>query len=231
MARTTRIGPVGLGGLVLIAALGAALLLGDPVAFRPLVERSAGLAGQLADEARSRLLPPASPGSIEPITPATAAADPVPAATATPRGGAFRSEGLGATRAEWERAHGPPSGQVDGLVAYERGVFRIGFREERVARLERAWGDQAPVLLDGARIESRTLLPRDARFVRTRVPVSAPGQPIVDVYRSESLIAPFPSAPWRRGTWTGGEPGNLIARYRVTPDLRVTAALIGLGDE
>ena len=192
-----------------------------PATVSALANQLAGAGAALASRGSAAPAPPAAPS---PTTPSATAATP------TRRAGIFRSGGLGLTREEWERLHGAPSRETDEAVEYENGRFVVAFRDGRVARLTRVWGEQSPALLDAARIESRTFLPRDARFVRSRIPTVESGQPFVDVYSSESLPIPFPDAPWRATPWTGGEPGNLVAVFRVTPELRTPSAVVSVGE-
>src|SRR5262249_48060732 len=139
------------------------------------------------------------------------------------------SGGLGLSRAAWESAHGPPVGADGERRAYGDGRLVVGFRDGNVASLELVWGDRPPIL-EEARIAGRGWLPQDARFVRTYVPTSAPGQPFVDVYASDSLGARFPDAPWRASPWTRGDPGRLIVGHRLTPDLPPTTTVASAGD-
>ena len=73
-----------------------------------------------------------------------------------------------------------------------------------------------------ARAAGRALAPTDAQLTRTYM--SRTGR-IVDLYRSTSLRAQFPTSPW-----LGGEPGDLIVIYRQTPAGRVTSIVVALGN-
>jgi hypothetical protein len=209
------------GAAIVLCLGGGAMLSG----FRPAgLLAGAGVFAQL----RERL-----PVAVLDLSQVTPAAPPTPtppppsvAATPTVRPGLFRSGGIGLTRDEWEGAHGQPAREIGGRVEYDGGRFLVSFRDGKIARVERVWGAGSPVLLDAARIESRGLLPRDARFVRTRVPEGESDQPFVDVYSSDSLPSRFPDAPWRANPWTGGQPGNTYAVFHLTPDLRALSSVV-----
>ena len=112
---------------------------------------------------------------------------------------------------------------MGGFVDYEGGQFNVAFMGDNVWRIERTWGDRGAVPLEAARAESRSLIPPDARFVRT---YAARGDRPVDLYTSESLKSRFPASPW-----TGGEPGDLIVIYRTRPsDGRVTSIVLATGN-
>lgn len=180
-----------------------------------------------------RLLPFASGRGILPPSgasmPATAAPRPVQvAATPTPvlappiATPGFISGGLGLSRSAWEAAHGRPGREDAGFVSYEGGKFVVSFRDGRVWRIERVWGDRAPVSADAAQAEGRSLIPSDAALSQR---YTASGGRTVDLYRSASLPAQMPTA-----TWTGGEPGDLIVIPRVRDDGTVTSIVVATGN-
>jgi hypothetical protein len=144
-----------------------------------------------------------------------------PAASQPPSGG------LGLTRAEWEAAHGAPTGAgpAVGFLSYAGGyVARFdGAGPEAAARyIELAWGDAGAVSAEEARAAVLGLLPADAAEVGTSS--SRAGNPVT-VYRSAWLagrVAPI----W----WLGDEPGTHIAIYRTQPNGRITSVVVATGN-
>jgi hypothetical protein len=135
----------------------------------------------------------------------------------------FVSGGLGLSRTDWERDHGPPVREVAGFVHYGDETWVVAFMEGSVWHIERTYGDREAASPELARDEGMRLMPPDAQFIRG---YSSPsGQP-VHLYVSESLKGRFSS-----DRWTGGQPGNFIVLNRTrTTDDRVTSLVIGLGD-
>ena len=172
--------------------------------------------------------PAAAPRPVQAPAPLIRPAIPTPTQPAD--NGPYASRGVGLSRAAWESAQGPPSGAAGERLAYRSGRFVVGFRDGNVVSLELIWREGAPVHLEEARMAGRGWLPLDARFVRTYVPPDAPGQPLIDVYTSDSLRARFPDAPWRSSPWTRGEPGMVVVALRLTPDLRVTSTVVSAAE-
>lgn len=95
---------------------------------------------------------------------------------------------------------------------YENGRYAAGWMSwlsnQPAYHVERMWGDDGAVPMDTARLESKRLMPADARFVRTytwgdNLPV--------DVYTSASLEPRIDP-----NFWFGSEPGTFIVLYRFT---------------
>jgi hypothetical protein len=106
--------------------------------------------------------------------------------------------GLGLTEAEWRRE------RRDGLHAT--------FVDGRVAAVSRPCG-AVGCSLQGARAEAAaTLLPEDARPLRTE---TRPNGAVVDVFASPSSAGLWPAAHWRRRAAADGpvEAGTLSATY------------------
>lgn len=124
--------------------------------------------------------PTAAPSSTR--TPA-----PRPTQTPTPRPtpsptAALASEGIGTTRAEWERDHGRPEDEVGSFLYYENGSYVVAFEGGRIRHVTRTW--EGRVSLGQAREAARRLLPRDARLLRRGEPRE---NRVLEVYASELL--------------------------------------------
>ena len=139
--------------------------------------------------------------------------------------GALRSGGLGLSREEWERRHGPARRVVADRASY--GEFYIaGFADGRVNYLERfcTGGDPCRLPRAEARALVLPLLPADAVAVRSYATSTRLG---VDLYRSDALAVVFP--PER---FAGGQPGEftvLFVAYASAPDL-VLSVQVKLGN-
>jgi hypothetical protein len=138
-------------------------------------------------------------------------------------GESLQSGGLGLSRTEWERAHGPAASQDSGYVNYtdEQGRFIINFMKRGAGYIKRAYSDPAGVTLDAARSESQTLIPNDYRLIRTYDTSAGP----VDLYFSDSLKSIFPDDDYP----ARGQLGQFIVLYFSDNGI-VGSFAIGLGD-
>jgi hypothetical protein len=142
-----------------------------------------------------------------------------PAASQPPSGG------LGLTRAEWEAAHGAPTGaDPGGAFLHYAGGYAVAFDGEGLEaashHIEQAWGDARAVSAEEARAAARALLPADA--AQTGTSSSRAGNPVT-VFRSAWLagrVAPI----W----WLGDEPGTHIAIYRTQLNGRITSIEVAI---
>jgi hypothetical protein len=159
--------------------------------------------------------PLATPTAPPTATRAPATATPAPTKPALVD---VQSSGLGRPKADWERSYGQP----DKNGAYANGVSFVTFTDERVAHLERTWGDRdaksKPFVLGAL----GAFMPADKQLVGQ---VKSSGGTPGDLYRSESLAKVFP--PER---FINGEPGEFIILFRTRPDGMITAAIVGLGN-
>lgn len=176
--------------------------------------------------------PAASPTTARPAASPTAAPKPAPTAlptvtiapaTATPAPTKpavvdVRSSGLGTAKADWERGFGQP----DKNGAYSDGRFWVTFQGDRVAHLERTWGDRDPKSKPFVMGALGSLLPADKQLVGA---VKSSGGTPGDLYRSEALAKVFPPE-----AFVNGEPGQFIILFRTRPDGMITSAVVGLGN-
>ncbi|MDP9352399.1 MAG: hypothetical protein M3P51_12775 [Chloroflexota bacterium] len=112
---------------------------------------------------------------------------PRPTQTSTPRPTpsptpALASDGIGTTRAEWERDHGRPEDEVGNFLYYENSSYVVAFEEGRIRHVTRTW--ERRVSLRQAREAARRLLPRDARLLRRGEPRE---NRVLEVYESKLL--------------------------------------------
>ena len=156
------------------------------------------------------------PTDTPPIPPTTTSTPPPPPATA------FRSGGLGRTKDEWERTYRAPERANAGFYTYANGTYVAAFVGDRIAHIERVWGDQDTKTIDFASGASKLLLPDDAALVRTYT--TRDGR-TVDLYHSRSLAPLFPAE-----RFVEGEPGDFIVLYRMRADGRVASIVIALGN-
>lgn len=142
----------------------------------------------------------------------------------------YASAGLGLSRSDWERQHGMPTRKVGLTANYEGDKYYIIFADDNVEHLEYTWGDKNAVSLDDARSKAKSLIPSDAKFVRTYVPREAR---LVDLYFSESLKTRFQPVAMPSGEtdapWIGGKPGEFLILYRLY-NKRVTSFVVGIGN-
>jgi len=140
----------------------------------------------------------------------------------------FASGGLGLSRREWERRHGPALAQDSAEVHYrsqDGGSFFIGFVNGNVHSLRRF--EAKPLSLDEARNEANQLIPTDSSLTRTFT-FFANKEAVLDRYHSESLKSRFSG---ESSNWTGGEPGDFTISYSTSaPDNTVDGFGIRAGD-
>jgi hypothetical protein len=143
---------------------------------------------------------------------------------------AYASAGLGLSRSDWERQHGTPTRKAGLTADYEGGKYYIIFADDNVSHLEYTWGDKNAVSLDDARSTVKSLIPSDAKLVRTYVPREAR---LGDLYFSESLKTRFQPVTMPGGAtedpWIGGKPGELLILYRLN-NKRVTSFAVAIGN-
>jgi hypothetical protein len=145
-------------------------------------------------------------------------------ASSTQAGPAFASGGLGLSRAEWEKVHGPPS-KVSIFLEYNDGQLIVGLSNDNIWHLERIWSPKDAVSLEDARDDVRGYLPNDAQLTQS---IDRGDGRLVDLYTSASITPRFgPTA------WNGGQPGTFAIqyRYRNVDDHHVTSAMFRLGDQ
>ena len=135
----------------------------------------------------------------------------------------IQSGGLGLSRTEWERLHGNAASQDSGYVYYDddHGRVVINFMNIAAADIKRVYADHKSVRLEEARNEVRTLIPDDAKLIRTYDVGARP----VDLYSSDSLKAIFRGADY----WVNGEPGQFFVLYFSDNDV-VESFELGLGN-
>lgn len=166
------------------------------------------------------LRPTEAPRPTPTLRPAPTAAQ--PAATATPAPVDVRSIGLGRTRADWERSNGKPQ-KSDGIGAtYADGIYYVVFDNDRVAHLERIWGDANAKTVDFVLGATKSMIPADAKEVRAIK--SAGGSPGI-LYHSGVLASVFPAA-----SFINGDPGDFVLLFRTNSAGSVTSAVMGLGN-
>lgn len=141
-----------------------------------------------------------------------------PAATAPP---AFKSGGLGKTRAEWEAVYQKPEKEQSGLITYANGNYYIMFLDGRVSYIEHRWGDQDAKSLDYATGAAKPLLPTDAKLLQT---YKSRAGSTVDLFHSDALAQIFPAE-----AFIAGAPGDFVVIYGDITG-KVTRFVIGLGN-
>ena len=159
-----------------------------------------------------------------PTVPAPSAA-PVNQPTTAPSNAAaaFKTGGLGKTRADWEKVYQKPEKENSGLFTYANGNYLIGYVDDRLAHLEHSWGDQNAKSREFAEGAATPFLPADRKKVREYKSTRS-GSTVV-LYHSDGLAALF--AP---ESFIGGEPGDFVVIYRDITG-KVSGFVIGLGGE
>ena len=190
------------------------------------------------------LLPtlPPTPTELLVPSPTPEPPTPVPAVAATPAPPeppqttlTIKSNGLGATREEWEKEHYAPI--KEGLVAYYGGtstsdhLFEIGFvkPESYSADGTRIWWITRyfrlmPATYEGASRVAKDLIPSDANQTGHKEETDERGVKfIIDTYHSESLskmLKPNPPPPPNDlDLWEGEKPGTFFILYTAYPDM------------
>ncbi|QDV38864.1 hypothetical protein ElP_68230 [Tautonia plasticadhaerens] len=138
------------------------------------------------------------------------------------------------SRADWERTHGALEQEVAGFFHYEDESYAVMYLDGNVRHVERTWGDAGAVTPTKARSAAKSLIPRDAKLVRSYR--SQTGRP-VELYTSASLKERFRAAETPEGEpespWIGGKPGDFIVIYRVyrfRSGDRVTSIVASIGN-
>ena len=140
----------------------------------------------------------------------------------TPVGAAYASGGLGLSQQEWEKAH--KQSEADSpYTKYDGDKYWIIFMDGKVWSLDRDYDEDEPVL-DKARQEGKSLIPKDAELIESFSPDGFP-ELTVDLYLSESLKTRFDS-----DVWHDDEPGTFMVIYGVY-DKKVGNFTIGTGND
>ena len=182
--------------------------------------------------------PPPTAPATKPAQPAgpTAAPPPPPAPppTATPEpftGQVSGAGGLGNTAADIGSAYGAPAGETPGrLVAYRRDgtEFRVGYTPEppRAAIVVLVPPASAPLTLEAAMGQARTLFPRDAQ-PRSAQPEGSP-ESVVERFLSSTLARAISAEQFAQ---FNGQPGQFLAVYVKNPQENIVRIIVGIGND
>jgi len=181
----------------------------------------------------STAVPPTSTPilSTPTATPPPPIPTPVPQPTTTtlpiqPSAAPFQSDGIGATRTDWERTHrqsragGPP-------YSYDSDRYLVTYAEgspSMIYLILRQYSKGTAVPIETARAEIRGLLPSDARLITT----TADGDPL-EIYHSDGLIGRFPANPVVSLPWYNDEPGTFTVSYQRDTSNKIQAVYVGAG--
>lgn len=155
------------------------------------------------------------------VTTPTATPQPIPTESQ------YDSGGLGLDLSAWAKLHGvgkPDSPSSPMFFSYENGKFIVQYSKVstgNVKYIERSYGDQNAVSIEQARKESKSFIPKDAKFVKTYKSQSGS---TVDLYQSESLKSRFSEE-----SYIGGKPGDFIILYRNQTG-KTTTFIISVGN-
>lgn len=139
----------------------------------------------------------------------------------------FQSDGVGATRMDWERTHrqsragGPP-------FSYDSDRYLVTFAEGSppvIYLILRQYSKGTTVPIETARAEIRGLLPSDARLITT---TTADGDPL-EIYHSDGLIGRFPANPVVSLPWYNDDPGTFTVSYQRDTSNKIQAVYVGAG--
>lgn len=121
---------------------------------------------------------------------------------------AYPSGGLGLTKGEWEKRHGPPRDEPAPLLSYEGDHYLVIFSGDNVWNPTHypAYGEG--VSLAQARAAAQKLMPEDTRATKSYRPDR---DRLVELYRSEFLRERF-----RGDMWGESEPGTFLVLYKPT---------------
>jgi len=158
-----------------------------------------------------------------PTAPAPSAA-PVNQPTTAPSNAAaaFKTGGLGKTRADWEKVYQKPEKEQLGFFTYANGNYFVGYVDDRLSHLEHSWGDRNAKSREFAEGAATPFLPADSKKVREYKSTRS-GSTVV-LYHSDGLAALF--AP---ESFIGGDPGDFVVIYRDITG-KVSGFVIGLGN-
>ena len=146
---------------------------------------------------------------------------------AQPSAAPFQSDGIGATRMDWERTHrqsragGPP-------FSYDSDRYLVTFAEGSppvIYLILRQYSKGTTVPIETARAEIRGLLPSDARLITT---TTADGDPL-EIYHSDGLIGRFPANPVVSLPWYNDDPGTFTVSYQRDTSNKIQAVYVGAG--
>jgi len=142
--------------------------------------------------------------------------------------GQIQGQGLGLSKADWEKLHGPGTPNAPGFPSfqYEKNQYQVIIANDQVAQIERHWISQA-VSLDMAKEESKKLYPADAKFIKSVV--TASNKDNVEVFFSDMAKQAFASTSSTIPLWPGGSPGNFTVTYRQTANHQIESIVIVLG--
>ena len=151
-----------------------------------------------------------------------------PSVSPTNSTGPIQNQGLGLSKTDWEKLHGPGTPNAPGLPSfqYAQNEYLIITANDRVAQIERRWTTQ-PVILDVAKEESKKLYPTDAKFIKSVE--TASNKDYVEVFFSEMAKQAFASVPGTTPLWSGGSPGNFTVTYRQAANHQIESIVIALG--
>ena len=139
------------------------------------------------------------------------------ASTSTPEVQQIESGGLGLSISQWEAMHGPPSGDGPNGTYYEGQKYDVVSFDGPIQRIFVTYGDARPASVEVAQLESKTLIPNDAKLLQSRKISDIDSTVYSDVYRSESLAAVIDALPPVQGSsrpWRGADPGTFEVRIR-----------------
>lgn len=166
---------------------------------------------------------PAPTSTPQPTAPAPSAATVNQPTTAPSKAAAaFKTGGLGMTRADWEKVYQKPEKEQSGFFTYANGNYFVGYVDDRLWHLEHSWGDQNAKSREFAEGAATPFLPADGKKVQEYKSTGS-GSTVV-LYHSDGLAALF--AP---ESFIGGEPGDFVVIYRDITG-KVTGFVIGLGN-
>ncbi len=160
-------------------------------------------------------------------------------ATSTQAPPAIESGGLGSSIQQWESRHGPPGKKAIIGTYYENERYEVvSFDSEPIQMIWVTYGDRNPVSVEDARFESKQLIPKDAKLLKSYKAVGEGGDPTytVDLYSSASLatvINALPELGLGLDRWKGAAPGTFqitISSYSFLQD-KVPSLVIFLGEE
>ena len=124
------------------------------------------------------------------------------------------------SRADWESKAGQPIGNESFFVIYANG-YHIALAGDRLEDIELRW--KPSVSMGDARAISKSLMPRDAVFVKSYFNNGHTDE-TVDVYSSKSLAKRFESQ-W----WFDAAPGTFIVIYNESQG-SVTSIIVATGN-
>lgn len=164
--------------------------------------------------------PPMPPGPTPVRTPMPLPAKPTMALVPTqPAAGEARSSGLGRSRADWERASGPP----DATGAYANGSLVAGFDRDRLVQLERIVRAGEPGTKEFMSGALAALLPADRVLIG---PIVLGDSIRGERYRSAWLVATL----YGTAAYPSEEGADFFVLYRMEATGGIASAIVATGD-